>query len=254
MNNIHASCILHRVSFISANSCLLLVKLMSLEFKIKEDETLDGPDGLKILQKKKGYRYSQDSLQLVDFASVRKNDEVIDLGTGCGVMALILAKRGFGRRIVGLEVQEELADLARRSVNLNGFQEKIEIVEGDIRTVKSLFPPSSFDYVITNPPYIEAKSGLISPGSERALARHEILCDMNDILEAIKYLLKPSKRGSCVYPASRFDELIIKAKKKRLEPKRARFVHPGPEEKAELAMVEFIKEGKSGLKVLPPLL
>ncbi len=226
---------------------------MSLELKIKDDETLDGPDGLKILQKKKGYRYSQDSLQLVDFALIKKNDEVIDLGTGCGVMTLILAKRGFGKRIIGLEVQKELADLARRGVDLNGFQEKIEIVEGDIKRVKSLFTPSSFDYVITNPPYIEAKSGLISPGSERALARHEILCDMNDVLEAIKYLLKPSKRGSCVYPASRFDELVIKAKKKRLEPKRVQFVHPNPEEKAELVMVEFIKEGRPGLEILPPL-
>ncbi len=226
---------------------------MSLELKIKDDETLDGPDGLKILQKKKGYRYSQDSLQLVDFALIKKNDEVIDLGTGCGVMTLILAKKGFGKRIVGLEVQKELADLARRGVDLNGFQEKIEIVEGDIKRVKFLFTPSSFDYVITNPPYIEAKSGLISPGSERALARHEILCDMNDVLEAIKYLLKPSKRGSCVYPASRFDELVIKAKKKRLEPKRVQFVNPGPEEKAELVMVEFMKEGRPGLEILPPL-
>ena len=226
---------------------------MSLELKIKDDETLDGPYGLKILQKKDGYRYSQDSLQLMDFALVKKNDEVIDLGTGCGVMALILARKGFGKRIVGLEIQKELAELARRSVELNGFQKKIEIVEGDIRKVKSLFIPSSFDYVITNPPYIEAKSGLISPGSERALAGHEILCDMNDILEAIKYLLKPSKRGSCVYPASRLDDLIIKAKKKGLEPKKVQFVHPGPEEKAELVMVEFIKEGRPGLEVLPPL-
>lgn len=226
---------------------------MISEYELQKDETLDGPYGLKILQKKKGYRYSQDSLQLVDFALIKKNDVVIDLGTGCGVIALVLAKKGLGRRIVGLEVQKELGELARRSVELNGFQEKIKILEGDIRRFKSIFPPSFFDYVITNPPYIEAKSGIISPGSERALARHEILCDMNDVLEAIKYLLKPSKRGSCVYPASRFDELIIKAKKKKLEPKRVQFVYPDLEGKAELAMVEFIKEGKPGLEILPPL-
>ncbi|MGH7800972.1 MAG: tRNA1(Val) (adenine(37)-N6)-methyltransferase [Thermodesulfobacteriota bacterium] len=218
---------------------------MISEYELQKDETLDGPYGLKILQKKKGYRYSQDSLQLVDFALIKKNDVVIDLGTGCGVMALVLARRGLGKRIIGLEVQTELVELARRSVNLNGFQEKIEIVEGDIKRFKSLFTPSSFDYVITNPPYIEAKSGLISPGSERALAKHEILCDMNDVLEAIKYLLKPSKRGSCVYPVSRFDDLVIKAKKKRLEPKRVQFVYPDLEGKAELAMVEFIKEGRT---------
>jgi tRNA1(Val) A37 N6-methylase TrmN6 len=226
---------------------------MILEVELQKDETLDGPYGLKILQKKKGYRYSQDSLQLVDFAIVKKNDEVLDLGTGCGVMALVLAKRGLGKRIIGLEVQKELAELARRSVELNGFQEKIEIVEGDIRRVKSLFPAGSFDYVISNPPYIETKSGLISPGAEKAMARHEILCDMNDVVEAIKYILKPLKRGSCVYPAARFDELILKAKRKHLVPKRVQFVYPDPKEKAELVMVEFIKEGRPGIEILPPL-
>ncbi len=227
---------------------------MILEAELQKDETLDGPYGLKIIQKRHGYRYSQDSLQLVGFAGVKKNDEVIDLGTGCGVMALILAKKGFGKRIVGLEVQKELVELARRSVEINGFQQRVEILEGDIRKVKHLFRQSSFDYVITNPPYIEEESGLISPGAVKAIARHEVLSDMNDILEAIKYLLKPLKRGSCVYPASRFGELIIKAKKKRLEPKRVQFVYSDREGKAELAMVEFIKEGRPGLEVLAPLL
>jgi tRNA1(Val) A37 N6-methylase TrmN6 len=226
---------------------------MNLESELEEDETLDGPFGLKIIQKKHGYRYSQDSLQLTDFAHLKKNDEVIELGTGCGVMALILAKRGLGKRIVGVELQKELAELSRRSVKLNSFEEKIEIIEGDIRKVKALFPPNSFDYVITNPPYIETKSGLISPASQKALARHEILSDMNDVLEAIRYLLKPLKRGACVYPATRFGELILKSKKKRLELKRTQFVHPNSKGKAELVMVEFVKEGKPGLEILPPL-
>jgi tRNA1Val (adenine37-N6)-methyltransferase len=226
---------------------------MNLEFKIHEDETLDGPYGLKIIQKKHGYRYSQDSLQLVDFAGVKRNDEIIDLGTGCGVIALILAKRGLGRRIVGLEVQKELVELARRNVILNGFSGKIEIVEGNIRRIKSLFSPNSFDYVITNPPYIEVKGGFIGPESQKAIARHEILCDMKDILEAMHYLLKSLGRGACVYPASRFGELILKAKRKRLEPKRVRFIHPNPTDPAELVMVEFIKEGKNRLEIAPPL-
>jgi tRNA1Val (adenine37-N6)-methyltransferase len=226
---------------------------MDLESEPKEDETLDGPYGLKIIQKKHGYRYSQDSLQLVDFACIKRNDEVIDLGTGSGVMALILAKRGLGKRIFGVEIQRELAELSRRNVRLNGFEEKIEIVEGDIRKIESLFPPGSFDYVITNPPYIETRSGLINPASQRALARHEILCDMNDVLEAMRYLLKPLKRSACVYPALRLGELIIRSKRKQLEPKRAQFVYPNPHEKAELVMVEFIKEGKPGLEILPPL-
>jgi tRNA1Val (adenine37-N6)-methyltransferase len=226
---------------------------MNLESELEEDETLDGPHGLKIIQKKHGYRYSQDSIQLVGFASVKKNDEVIELGTGSGVIALLLAKRGLGKRIVGIEIQKELAELSRKSLRLNSFEEKIEIVEGDIRKIRTLFSPNSFDYVITNPPYTETRSGLVSPASQKALARHEILCDMNYILEAMKHLLKPLKRGACVYPAARFGELILKSKKKGLEPKRVQFVYPSSREKAELVMVEFIKEGKPGLEILRPL-
>ncbi|HSE83341.1 MAG TPA: methyltransferase domain-containing protein [Thermodesulfobacteriota bacterium] len=227
---------------------------MYSEPEIQEDETLDGPYGLKIIQKKKGYRYSQDSLQLMDFANVKKKDEIIDLGTGSGVMALILAKRGLGKRIVGLEIQNELAELARRSVKLNGLEGKVEIVEGDIRKVRAIFSPHSFDYALSNPPYIETKSGLISPESQKGIARHEVLCNMNDVLEAMRYLLKPSKRGACVYPAVRFAELILQAKKRGLEPRRVQFVYPNPAEKAELVMVEFVKAGKPGVEVLPPLL
>ncbi|MBI2485935.1 MAG: methyltransferase [Deltaproteobacteria bacterium] len=227
---------------------------MNWEFKIEEDETLDGPDGLKIIQKKGYYRYSQDSLQLVDFADVKKNDAIIDLGTGCGVMALMLAKRRLGRKIVGLEIQKELAEIARKNVRLNCFQEKIEIVDGDIREISRPFAPNSFDYIITNPPYIEARAGTRSSGSKKAIARHEILCNMDDALQAMKYLLKSLRRGACVYPAARFGELILKATNKNLLPKRVQFIYSNPKEKAELVMVEFIKEGKPGLEILPPLM
>jgi tRNA1Val (adenine37-N6)-methyltransferase len=226
---------------------------MSLGFEILEDETVDGPYGLKIIQKKNNYRYSQDSIQLLGFARVKGKDEIIDLGTGCGIMALILAKMGIGRRIVGLEIQKELVEVAERNVRINGFKNRIEILEGDIRGVESLFSPASFDYVITNPPYIETRTGFINPGSKRTVARHEVLCTMDDVLNAMGYLLKPMRRGACVYPASRFGELILKAKERRLEPHRVRFVHPNPEGKAELVMVEFIKEGRPRLEVLPPL-
>jgi tRNA1Val (adenine37-N6)-methyltransferase len=227
---------------------------MNWEFKIEEDETLDGPDGLKIIQKKGYYRYSQDSLQLVDFADVKKNDAIIDLGTGCGVMALMLAKRRLGRKIVGLEIQKELAEIARKNIRLNRFQEKIEIVDGDIREINRPFAPNSFDYVITNPPYIEARAGTRGSGSKNAIARHEILCNMDDALQAMKYLLKSLRRGACVYPAARFGELILKATNKNLLPKRVQFIYSNPKEKAELVMVEFIKEGKPGLEILPPLM
>ncbi len=226
---------------------------MNIESLIRNDETLDGPYGLKIIQKRGYYRYSQDSLHLVDFASVKKNDEIIDLGTGCGVIALMIAKRGLGKRITGIEIQEELSEVARRSVALNGFRERIKIIEGDLREVSSLFTPSSFDYVITNPPYIEAISGTISSGPKKAIARHEICCNMDDILEAMRYLLKSLRRGACIYPSTRFGELILRATNRNLQPARVRFIYSNPKEKAELVMAEFIKEGKPALEILPPL-
>ncbi|HWP93020.1 MAG TPA: methyltransferase domain-containing protein [Thermodesulfobacteriota bacterium] len=226
---------------------------MELEAELREDETLDGPYGLKVIQKKGYYRYSQDSLLLADFAGIRKNDEIIDLGTGCGIITLILAKRGLGNRIVGVEIQKELVEVSRRNIRLNGFEEKIEIVEGDIRSIGSLFPPNCFDYVITNPPYIETRTGFIKAGSHRTVARHEVLCNMGDVLEVMRYLLKSLRCGACIYPAARFAELVTEAKRRRLEPGRIQFVYPGPREKAELVMVEFIKEGNPRLEVLPPL-
>lgn len=226
---------------------------MSIDLVIERDETLDGPYGLKVIQKKGYYRYSQDSLQLVDFAGVKKHDDIIDLGTGSGIITLVLAKRGFGRRIVGLEIQKELVAASEKNVGLNGFEGKIEIVEGDIRGIKSVFPPSSFDYVITNPPYIEKRTGFINPGSLKTAARHEVLCDMRDVLEAMRYLLKSLRCGACIYPAVRFAELILEAKSKKLEPFRVQFIYPHPVEKAELVMVELMKEGNPRLEVLPPL-
>ncbi|GBD39575.1 Release factor glutamine methyltransferase [bacterium HR37] len=225
-----------------------------MKVELREDETIDGPCGLKVIQKKKGYyRYSQDSIQIVDFANVKSKDRVLDLGTGCGIIALLLAKKGSGRKIIGLEIQKELVDIARRNVVLNGFDNKIEIVEGDIRSIKSIFPPDSFDYVISNPPYLKVQPGFKGPISHRAIARHELLCNMGDVLEAMRYVLKSMRKGACVYPASRFVELIVEAKKRGLEPVRVRFVHTEPRRKAELVMVEFVKGGRSILEVLDPI-
>lgn len=224
-----------------------------MDFKIEDDETLDGPLGLKIIQKKNGYRYSQDSLHLADFARAKKNDHVIDLGTGCGIIALLVAQKNTGKKIVGLEIQKEFADLAKRNVSLNNFQGKVEIIEGDLQEVKSLFQPHSFDCVISNPPYGKVKESQIKSKSQRVLARHEILCDMSDILEAMRYLLKSLGRGVCIYPAQRFEEMIVKAKDKGFQLGRVQFIHANLGKNAELVMAELIKEGKSKLEVMPPI-
>jgi len=183
-------------------------------------ETLDGPYGLRIVQKKNGYRYSLDSLLLAEFVNTSANMEVADLGAGSGVISMVLAKKGTVGRVIGIEIQHELAQIAKRNVELNGFGDIIEIVELDMREVKSHFPCRSFDYVLSNPPYREKSAGKIAPGKERALARHEITCSMQDVLDAVKYLLKPRKKAACIYPSWRMAELFFNSRKRHLEPKR----------------------------------
>ncbi|MEM4658373.1 MAG: methyltransferase [Candidatus Methanosuratincola sp.] len=226
-----------------------------------EEETVDGPYGLKIVQRKRGYRYSQDSLILAEFAATDRKMVVCDLGTGSGVIPLILAKRGLAKRIVGIEIQPRLAEIARRNVAINGYEGIIEIVELDLRRVSERLPCRSFDYVLSNPPYREPSAGKIAPDEEKAIAKHEMLCTMGDVLDAMRYLLKPLRRGACIYPAARTPELMVEARKRRLEPKRIQFVYPpsalpqhgGKGRGAELVVVEFLKEGKPGAEVLPPL-
>lgn len=218
-----------------------------------DKSTIDGPFGLKIVQKTRGYRYSQDSLLLVEFASLSTKDKVADLGTGSGIIPLVIAHKAMASSVVGIEIQGSLAELARKNTALNGMEEKIKTVEMDIRKVKNHFDCRSFDYVISNPPYMDAAAGKITPNTEKAVARHEIKCTMGDVLDAMKYLLKPQKRAGCIYPAMRLAELFIEAKKRHLEPKRLQFIHPRPNGESELAMVEFVKEGNPGLVVLPPI-
>lgn len=220
---------------------------------IRDAETLDGPEGLRIVQNKGGYRYSQDTLLLIDFSSTGPGDEVCDLGTGSGIIPLVLARRGLCRRAVGIEVQPELAETARRNVTINSLGGVVEIVEFDLREVRGSMPCRSFDYVITNPPYMDPDAGKVTPNREKAVARHEIMCTMSDVLDAAKYLLRPQSRAGCIYPAMRLAELITGATARGLEPKRLRFIHPRAAVGSELVMVEFVKDGRPGLEVMPPL-
>ncbi|MGQ0792905.1 MAG: tRNA1(Val) (adenine(37)-N6)-methyltransferase [Deltaproteobacteria bacterium] len=226
---------------------------MNLDMEIEDDETLDGFRGLRIIQKRMGYRYTEDAIRLAGFARVHRGDSVIDMGTGSGIIALAIAQSGVVEKITGLEIQPDVAEVARRNVQLNNFSDRISVVEGDIRLVKSLFKPASFDAAITNPPYLESRGGYAQLKSERAVSRHEILCEMGDVLEAMRYLLKSRGRGACIYPAWRFAEVISEALKRRLQPSRARFIHPSRESRAELLMCEFVKEGRGKFEILPPL-
>lgn len=214
------------------------------------DTLFDGR--LKIRQKKEGYRFSIDALLLSHFAELRPKDRVIDLGTGCGVIPLILIFRRKAEAVIGVEVQPSLAELARQNVSLNRFSSKIEIWERDFKDLAG--ERGIFDCVLCNPPYRRMGSGRVNPQEEKALARHEINATLEDVLRAAHHLLKNKGRFCSIYPASRTADLFQGLRRFHLEPKRVQFVHSRSQEDARLVLVEALKEGKTQIKVLSPFI
>ncbi len=218
------------------------------------EETFDTLFGgrLKVLQKKQGYRFSLDALLLAHFAEPGPDDRIIDLGTGCGIVPLILIFRKEVKRITGVELQPSLADLARRNAVLNRCSSRLQIWEDDLRKLDQRVKRESFDLVLTNPPYRKVGSGRENPQTEKAVARHEIQATLEEVLHATHYLLRDKGRLTMIYPASRAADLMRGLSKFHLEPKRIQFVHSHEKDEARLVLVEAVKEGHAQVKILPP--
>lgn len=222
---------------------------------IKNDEAIEDllKGKLKVIQKKSGYRFSIDAVLLADFTRVKKKDAIADLGTGCGVIPLILSRKAIEGSICGIELDADAAEMAARSINLNKLSEKVSISQGDVRTIKGLYPAESFDLVVTNPPYGRPDSGRKNPTKDVAEARHEIAGGLDDFLTASTYLLKYGGRFSAVFPARRLADLIEGMRKKGIEPKRLRTVHSRQGEAAKLILLEGIKGGGIEMEIMEPL-
>jgi tRNA1Val (adenine37-N6)-methyltransferase len=218
-------------------------------------ETLDAlfQGQLKFFQSRSGYRFSLDALLLADFMTCRGQEKIADLGTGNGVVALILAYLHPSSSITGLEIQPRMVDRARRNVRMNGFADRVTIRRFDVRNVQQAFGPGSFAGVICNPPYRRTTSGRISPNAERKIARHEIAATLGDFLRAGAYLLPMRGRMALVYPALRAVDLLKSMRDANLEPKRLRIVYSFADASASLVLAEGVKGGRSGIEVLPPL-
>jgi tRNA1Val (adenine37-N6)-methyltransferase len=216
------------------------------------DTLFDGR--LKIRQKKEGYRFSIDALLLSHFAEPRPKDRVIDLGTGCGVIPLILIFRRKAEAVIGVEVQPSLADLARQNVSLNRFSSKIEIWEKNFKELVKERDRGTFDLVLSNPPYRKVGSGRVNPLEEKALARHEILATLEDVLRTGHHLLKNKGRLCLIYPATRTADVFQLLRHFHLEPKKVQFVYSRPEDESSLVLVEALKEGRTQVKVLRPFI
>ena len=226
----------------------------SPNIELRSDESIDDfMDGrLKLIQSRKGYRFSIDALLLSEFVSLKREDIIVDLGTGCGVIPLVILLKGLIGYAYGLEIQPELADQAIRNARLNGFEKKMDIILGDIR-----HPPlrwSSADVVICNPPYRPKKSGRINPDPQRAIARHEIRASLDDVLNTARRLLKPKGRLAIIYPASRLVDIMVRMRGFNLEPKRIRVIYSSMESEAKLVLIEATLEGRGGIKLMRPLI
>lgn len=220
------------------------------------DETLDTffQGRLKILQKKEGYRFSIDTILLSQFAHIRKDEKVMDLGTGCGILPLLLSKTTKGATFVGVEIQKTLAECAMKNVHLNRLEDRISILCQDYRQLRDAFPPGSFDVVLSNPPYRSARTGRVNPSPEKAIARHEIKGALKDLLSIASYLLPNKGRCYLIFPASRGIDLLVTLRYERLEPKRVQLVYPRAGEQAKFLLVESVKSSGVELKMMPPLL
>ncbi|MCK4840051.1 MAG: methyltransferase [Desulfobulbaceae bacterium] len=199
-----------------------------------------------------GYRFSQDPVLLAHFFKPSPEEHILDLGTGCGIIALILAYRWAEVSIAALEVQPALAGLARGNLEQNGFSGRVRVVEGDLKQVGSLLPAASFDRVVCNPPYRQAGAARPNPDPEQAIARHEIMAGLEDVVKAVDWLLVEGGRADFIYPAERAAELQATLKASGCAPVRLQEIYSYPEGSCRLILLEAVKGGQPGLEILPP--
>lgn len=225
--------------------------------KLRPGERLDDLqlDGYEIIQNPERFCFGIDAVLLSDFVRVKKEETVLDLGTGTGILPILLAAKTQGKHFTGLEIQTESADMAVRSVEHNRLGERIDIVTGDIKEAAEIFRPAFFDVIVTNPPYMLAEHGLQNPGDAKAIARHEVLCTLDDILRESGKLLQESKgRFYMIHKPFRLAEIIIKMNQYKIEPKRIQFIHPYVDKEPTMVLIEGIKGGKSRVKIEPPVI
>ncbi len=221
----------------------------------RRDETLDGLFGgrVSVLQRKGGYRFSLDAVLLAQFVNLHRGDRVFDLGSGNGVISLLLASLHPSVRVTGLEFQRSMVHRALMSVAINDLTDRVEILQGDVRSVERQFTPCEYDMVVSNPPYRKLSSGRVNPDQERYIARHEAKASLADFLRAGAHLLRSGGKMALVYPATRANDLLVGMRNEEMEPKRVRFVHSFVDGPATLILVEGIKGARSDLKVMAPL-
>lgn len=209
--------------------------------------------GLELIQNPNGFCFGVDAVFLSDFARVKPGETVLDMGTGNGIIPILLTAKTEGKKFTGLEIQPDTADMARRSVAYNGLEDRVEIVTGDIREAAELFRPAFFDVITVNPPYMISEHGMRNPDDVKAAARHEVLCTLDDILRESMRLLQDKGRFYMVHRPFRLAEIMIKMNHYKIEPKRIQFIHPYIDREPVLVLIEGVRGAKSRVTVEPPV-
>ena len=234
-------------------------EVLTLEEKesyLKDGERLDElhRNGYHIIQNPAKFCFGMDAVLLSGFAKVKAGEKALDLGTGTGIIPILLEAKTQGKQFTGLEIQPESADMARRSVALNRLEEKVKIVDGDICKASGLFAPSSFDVVTSNPPYMTAQHGLTNSGEAKTIARHEVLCRLEDVIRESARLLRPGGRLYLVHRPFRLAEIIPLMVQYKIEPKRMRLVYPYVDKEPNMVLIEGTRGGRPRMTVEKPLI
>lgn len=227
-----------------------------MTINLKPDERLDDlqRNGYKLIQNTKIFCFGMDAVLLCAFSKIENGDNVLDMCSGNGVIPILLKGRTGGRHFTGLEIQDVNIDIARRSIEYNHLEQDVEIIQGDVKEASKIFGGASFDVVTCNPPYMNENHGLKNPDSHKAIARHEILCTLEDVIREGARVLRPGGRFYMVHRPHRLTEIIELMKKYRIEPKRLRFVHPFINKDANMVLVEGIRGARPMVKLEPPLI
>lgn len=227
-----------------------------MTIELKAGERLDDlqRNHLRLIQNPQQFCFGMDAVLLSEFAKAGAGDRVLDLGTGTGIIPILMSAKTQARHLTGLEIQEESADMAQRSVRLNGLEERIEIVCGDIREASRIFGASVYDAVTCNPPYMIGRHGLQNPDGQKAIARHEILCTFDDVARETAKVLKPGGKFYLVHRPFRLAEIISTLVSYKLEPKRLQLVYPFVDKEPNMMLLEASRGGNSRMTVEKPLI
>jgi tRNA1Val (adenine37-N6)-methyltransferase len=236
------------------NNCL---KKRGIIILLKENERIDDLEykGLKIIQNKNGFCFGIDSVLLSDFAKeIKRDSRVLDLGTGTGIISILLCGKTNLKEIIGVEIQEEVYAMAKRSSELNNLENKFKLINEDIKNLSKIFPANSFDAIVTNPPYKKENTGLTSEDKTNLISRHEVMCNIEDIAKQASFLLKSNSAIYMIHRPDRLADILEALRKYKLEPKNIRLIYPKINKEPNLVLIKATKCGKPFLKMEKPLI